>query len=548
MKNNLDRFDVLVVGSGPSGIQAALECTRAQVRTGLIDIGYTGRGQVPIPEKSFTEIRASELRQELFFLGKDPEAQLKSPKRAGVHLSPGRMHMVEDMEVHFPLRSESFFALQSTGLGGLGIGWGANAFALEDAELKKIGIPPEQIRKYYADVSKDIGISGRTDNAIASRVTEGLSLQPPLPLDTNAQSILKSYDKRKHMLDGQGLLLGQSVVAILSRPIGSRRANPLFDMDYWSDAGKSVYRPVYTLEDIQQTPALAHSFTYIPKRKVTSFSEDELGVRVCALNTDTGAEEVLYTKKLILAAGALGSARIVLQSFKDYTHKTPLLCNHNLWVAAINLPMLGKPAQDKRYSLAQLTSLLKIPESSKDGCNDYLLAQFYSYRSLLLHRLLRDIPLPLRLGVYFLRLVMTSLTVINIHFSDRPSQIRYLQLAKEDGKDVLVAESSFSAEEEALFAKSERVFFRILRSMKIFPLSTVRPMHGASIHYAGTLPYSQTPGRATCDERGKLHETSHVYVADSAPWKFLPSKGLTVTLMANARRTARYVIDELHHV
>ena len=41
---------------------------------------------------------------------------------------------------------------------------------------------------------------------------------------------------------------------------------------------------------------------------------------------------------------------------------------------------------------------------------------------------------------------------------------------------------------------------------------------------------------------GKLNQTRHVFLADSAPWTFLPAKGPTLTLMANARR----VVDEIH--
>ena len=47
--------------------------------------------------------------------------------------------MIRDMDELFPLKSRTFLPLQSSGLGGLGIGWGANCFALEDFELEQIG-------------------------------------------------------------------------------------------------------------------------------------------------------------------------------------------------------------------------------------------------------------------------------------------------------------------------------------------------------------------------------------------------------------------------
>ena len=146
--------------------------------------------------------------------------------------------------------------------------------------------------------------------------------------------------------------------------------------------------------------------------------------------------------------------------------------------------LFRSPAEDRRHSLSQLTALLAIPELSGEGTKDYLLAQFYSYRSLLLFRLLPDIPLPYRLGIYFLRLILTSFTLINIHFSDRPSRDRYLKLAKKDGQDVLEAESQFSQKERRLFKTYERKFLRILLSLGFYRSASP----GRSMGQASTMP------------------------------------------------------------
>jgi hypothetical protein len=38
-----------------------------------------------------------------------------------------------------------------------------------------------------------------------------------------------------------------------------------------------------------------------------------------------------------------------------------------------------------------------------------------------------------------------------------------------------------------------------------------------------------------------------VFVADASTWRFLPAKGLTLTLMANARRIARQTVRDLQN-
>ncbi len=46
------------------------------------------------------------------------------------------------------------------------------------------------------------------------------------------------------------------------------------------------------------------------------------------------------------------------------------------------------------------------------------------------------------------------------------------------------------------------------------------------------------PSRATLAPDGRLHGTANVWVADGSGFRFLPAKGVTLTLMANAHRVA----------
>ena len=52
-------------------------------------------------------------------------------------------------------------------------------------------------------------------------------------------------------------------------------------------------------------------------------------------------------------------------------------------------------------------------------------------------------------------------------------------------------------------------------------------------------------GRYTTTPDGKLRNAPNVYVADGSSWRFMPAKGLTLTLMANARRVAAQAVRDL---
>jgi hypothetical protein len=533
-------FDLLIVGSGPSGSHAAMEAVHSGRKVALLEIGYSDSQPPPFdPSKTFSEIRRTDPNQHTYFLGENPVTVLRNQGRAGPHLTPGRQYMIRDMDQLFPLESDSFLPLQSSGLGGLGVSWGANCFALEDYELERIGISAAAMPEYYANAAREAGISGRIDDALTPLIAnlDHSVIQPPLPLDSNAETILRRYQAREERYQASGIYLGQSLLAMLSRNLDHRQANPQTDMDFWADVGRSVYRPRYTIEKLQA----CSNFTHLKGRLALRFRPAAEGVTLECRNLDTGAPEAVSARKLLLAAGAINSGRMALASFGDYRSRLPILCNPNHWVAAVNLSMLGKPARDRRHSLSQLTVLMR---AECDG-PDYVLAQIYSYRSLLLFRLLKDIPLPPRQGLLFLRLLATAFTCVNIHFPDRPSADRWIQLEARQSGDVLRAATTYSAAEKAWIQRYEGRMLRFLASLRCIPMGVNRPLHGASIHYAGTLPYAAQDRPYTTAPDGQLRQAPNVYVADAASWRFMPAKGLTLTLMANARRVTAQALRHL---
>jgi len=300
MADPAPQFDILIVGSGPSGAHAAAEAVGRGCKVALLDIGYTDdRIQKSIPVRPFSEIRRTDPRQHLYFLGDDPAAALRNQARAGAHLTPARQHMIRDMDRLFPLESATFLPLQSSGLGGLGVSWGGNCFAFEDFELERIGIPAQELRPHYADAAREAGISGPAGDALTPLIAnlDPTAVQPPLPLDSNAESILARYERRRARHVERGFYLGQSMLATLSRPQDGRGANPLFDMDYWADFGRSVYRPRYSLDKLAASPG----FTHLTGLLATRFRESGGAVHLECRGVEGGAEARFTARKLLLA-------------------------------------------------------------------------------------------------------------------------------------------------------------------------------------------------------------------------------------------------------
>ena len=533
-------FDIIVVGSGPSGAQAAQTAVRRGAKVGLVDVGHVdGTYADGVPDRPFNAIRRSDPDQRRFFLGEQLEGALHDTGTTGAQLTPPRQHIIRDTERYLPIDSDSFAPLQSLALGGLAAGWGAGASTYEAAELRRAGLPPEEVTRYYDPLARDIGVSGPVDDDTSPHLVELRTLQPPLEVDSNGEALLRTYASRSATLNARGFKLGRPPLAVLTEPLGGRQPNPYHDMDFWSDQRESVYRPRFTVRDLMAEP----NFIYVNRTLVTRFADDGVGpVRVHGYNIETGERMTLTCRRLLLAAGAINTSRLVLRSLRRYGARVPLLCNPYTYVPVINLPMLGQPARDRRYSLAQVTGLLIPP----DRPDEQVVATCYSYRSLLLFKLVRQMPLPPTLGLQLTRLIATSLVVVGIHHPDSPSPNRYLELrATGVDRDELRARADRSHTELREQRQLEHQILRHLLTLRCLPLRVIRLPAGASIHYAGTLPFAEDDIPLSCALDGRLRPTASVHVADSAPWRFLPAKGLTFTLMANARRIADAVTASL---
>jgi hypothetical protein len=298
-------------------------------------------------------------------------------------------------------------------------------------------------------------------------------------------------------------------------------------MDFWSDAGKSVYRPRWTIEQLRSRTR----FSFIARKLVTSFAECGAYVEVRARDVDSGQTETHRARTLVLGAGAIGTTRIVLTSLSALRRRVPIVCNPHTYMALLNVNQLGKPLHERRHSLAQLC-LVHAPEGPE---RPFTVGHMYSYRSLLLFRLMKDAPLPHRDGLEILRHLSPSFVVLILQHADRPTAAKYCELG--DG-DRFSIEYALSNDEQARFEAVEREVANNLARLRCIKMRTVRPGHAASAHYAGTLPMTDRDEPLTTDRDGKLRGTQRVYVVDGAVFPALPSKGLTFTMMANANRIA----------
>jgi hypothetical protein len=502
----------------------------------IIDGGQTDHGEAnKIPKDNFISLRKSDDSQENYFLGEKFESIPDGLISSGAQLTPARNFLTRETEKYLPLVSEQFAAIESLAVGGLGGGWGLGCCVFSNEELRLCGLDADNMKSAYQVVADRIGLSGELDDATPYTSSHLHSLQPAFSPDKPAARLKYNYDRKKSVLNEQGFFLGRPALALLTQDRGDRKGLKRRDMDFYDDYGNSAWRAWMSVNELKKKPNVQHESGWL----VTDFREEENEVAVNAIRIGTNEKKEFRAQKLILAAGPLSTARIVLRSLPGGDHtKLPLLCNPYNYTPLLLPKLLGSDISGDHIGLAQLS--LFHDEGLKG--NDVAMASLYSYHSLMLFRLLKETPLNFRDGRIAMRYLLPAIMIAGIHHPESRGEHQFLSLEKMPDSptgDRLRIDYSISDTKIARVNDRGKKYRSALKKLGAYALKQVQPAIGASVHYAGVLPFTPEPGQFALAADGRLHNHARTFVADGSGFNFLPAKGLTLSLMANAHLVAK---------
>lgn len=524
-------FEYLIIGSGPAAAMAAQTLLESGKEVLVLDVGLLpAPGISEIPDKDFLSIRRENTDQHSYLLGDDFETLSTDQVKPAAQLTPARTYMTQRVSELTPLSSDSFNPVESLAYGGLGVGWGLGCYTYSDAELEKTGLDPDEMREAYNVVSKRIGIS-TASGSLASLVNEGLEhLLPSLRADNSNERLLRKASKPSFLK--KGFHSGLPSMAILSRTIEERKACSYHDIEFYSDHGHSCWRPWMTFNELRKSDKL----NYINNHLVTKFAQEDRKVKITAINIDSKKQEHFYAKKVLLGAGSLGNARIVLRSTPEI-EQLPLLCNPYSYLPCLHVSMIGKALSTFKTSMAQA---MMVYDPDQTNTNLVSLA-FYTYRSLLLQRLSGMLPFNYASGLKLLKYLQSAFIIAGIHHPDNPSPKKFLSLVADSNslsRDILQAHYSLEPHELKDLHKHEKAVKAYLWRLGCIPIKRIDPGYGGSLHYGGTVPFSDRNEPGTQHRNGSIYGNNRVFILDASGFAFLPAKGVTMSIMANAHRVA----------
>jgi len=329
--------DFIIVGSGPAGTASALELKGRKVL--VLDVGFTAP---PVPEAFDGEIKA--LRRsgmDLFphVVGEDFEAMVNHFSRRKVSLklkSPYMAYIIKGWNELSPIRSDDFEGVISLAKGGLANAWGAGVFRYTDRDLARFPLRAGELKPFYDKLAGHIGVSGKHDDLVAYFLKDD-ELQNPIELSRFAREFLESYEKRRGFMNARGVFAGYTRLAVLTRRLGKRSGYKHEHMEFFKPNIPAIYSPAYTLNHLVEEG----SVEYRDRMLVHRFEERPDRIVVFCRNIETGETRTFEAKKLLLGAGALNTARIVLRSAGDCSTRLPVLDNPMSCIPLFRLGRIG---------------------------------------------------------------------------------------------------------------------------------------------------------------------------------------------------------------
>ncbi|MBI4365662.1 MAG: GMC family oxidoreductase [Deltaproteobacteria bacterium] len=541
------RMEYVIVGSGPSGVHAALTLLERGKQVVLYDVGEEEVAP-PLPYANFAELKDQLPDPVRFFLGSDFEALIPPGAASLLVYPPNRRFALRAENPYVRINRAVFDPLLSHARGGLGIAWGANSLAFDDDDLRHFPIRYGDLQPHFRTLGRRMHVCGAADDPLSPYLPTEHPLDPPLRFNQHAARLWRRYECRQAVLrDRFGWIMGHARMAVNTAPDDPARCR-YCNRCLWGCGVHAIYDPRATLAACRRYPG----FRYRPHALVSHAIAQ--GGRVAALAIfDTVAKtwHEVPTDCVLLAAGAIASGAILLRTLArdparpagpgETLATVSLMDTRVLKVPYLFLPMLGRRNADADFQFNTL--IARVQNNAFGEYPAYIHAEVLALAALLYHPMVESLPFGSRYGLRAFSLLRSALGAVTFFLPDAPYRangIRLVPDARTVTGDRLEATYDHAPAKRRLADRLIATAARVMRRLGCFVVRG-RAFYlpdGGGTHFAGTIPMSTQPDPRCVDAMGRSYAYPNCYAVDGATFPSLPSRSLTLNLMANAIRIA----------
>jgi choline dehydrogenase-like flavoprotein len=524
--------DITIIGSGPAGIAAAHALLARGARVQLLDggLGLEADRQQVLDRTSVQtsdEWSADDIR---LFKGEMQATAAGIPEK----LSYGSSFPYQETGPIYEKHDEVGLS-PSLARGGFSSVWGAAMLPYLPEDTRDWAVPIEELAPHYRASIGITGLAGRRDALDEKFPLHGEPHQK-LPESRHVGSFLGDMERNSEALKNAGVLFGRSRLAVAAENEHGYSCWAC-RMCLYGCPSNLIFNTAFRLPDLQKNPL----FSYRSGVVAESFSETADGVEVRARDRATGKAVTFHTRRLLVGAGVLSTARLVLESLGAYGEEVVLKDSQYFLLPLLRFAGTPGAENEAQHTLSQAFVEILDPAT----CDKSIHLQVYGYNELYRQAIdhkLRALHKVAGLGVtQFLR---RFLLIQGYLHSDYSHAIRVRLPKSENGLGQLQLDVERNPQTDAAIRKMVRKLASLKGLLRAVPLEPLlqKGTIGRGYHTGGSFPMRQDPqGRFETDTLGRLSAWQNVHLIDASVFPSVPASTITLTAMANAHRIASHI-------
>lgn len=505
--------EIIIVGSGLAGVSAAKSVIKNGFKPLIIDAGYV----LDTARKSLKNYFQSTNQNEwslskLTTITKNNTTNNKIPKKSymGSDFFYG-INNLSEVNQNLHIKGNDYPAF-SFAKGGLAMGWGSAILPISQLEYHKFPMDMEDLFKHYSLVIKDIHYTYNNKNEElfkSFKSADGVNILPQDFKEILNNLKKNKYFREKFFAEESRLLTNLSGNSCIK--CGQCMSGCFFDL---------IHKPDIDLDKM----LLKKEIDYLPNTIVEHFEEENGVIKVFCYEIKKKKFKIVTCKKIIIAAGAIQSAKIFCKSYKLENVEFDLLNKNGIITPILNFN-LNNDEWPNRHTLPLIFFSLfngkEIP--------------IYSQLSKVNEIVIKKIKGKVNSHTFMSKILSNYIFISHLNFNS-------------DLSDSYKIKFSFKGHQTNIFLKKNennnknirnshyKEFSKILKSSDSFTLDLLSK-YTESQHNGGTMPMRKKldkPQDVTVDGNTKF--SKNIFFVDSAVLPYLTATPIGYTIMANASR------------
>lgn len=515
---------VLIIGSGPACVGASLALVKAGIQPTVVDLGLTLDADLQAVAQRMAATTPERWAPD------DVGAISHQPVKSLVDGLPEKRAYGSD----FPFRDlgqvtgihaavGAHRSVVSAAIGGFSNVWGAQIMPFTPATFDSWPVSYPEMAPHYRAVLGELPYTA-VDDDLSTYFPMVAEASAPPELAERSKRVLRGYERHREAFLRRGVVMGHARLALEAK--GCVRCGLCMSGCPYG----LIYSAAHTIRRLADGGLIQH----IPGKLAVRLDQGRAEPEVTVVCRETGSVEVLRASKVIVACGALGSARLVAGSLSLFDSAIYAAESAQFTIPMVSLAPTADPRQGHDFTLNQFNSVVRVGP----GARDLSQVHFYTYNPAFFDALPPSIQRPLTAD-FLLKRLSVAIGYVPSWASPR-LRLRFAYAGENrlPTMDISREPARWSSNRMLRAAVGSLVW--AAPRLDLWPVlpRTMIAAGGKTYHFGSIFPHSEGGDGLTTDRLGRLPAWRDIHLVDAAVFPNVPATTFTLTIMANAHRIA----------